>query len=122
METKEPALEFVVGADDVYHARMEEIEELKEEDGLPGAGMPRPLDSYKPRDRPDVPTKLLPVPWNQSTQWGAIEPMREAQCIVNSYCQVCGLVVEQGVVIVCPNRGWRIKPGFFQEDLGVNFC
>lgn len=115
-----------VGADDIaepqeYREQMEEIEELDEEEGLTSTGLPRPLDSYKPRDCPDVPEKLLPVPWNQSTSWGAIEPIRESKCIVNSYCQVCGLAVEAGVVVVCPNKGHRIKPAYFHSDLGMNF-
>lgn len=117
MPVGEPAIEHP----EEYRAEIEELEELDEEDGLTDTGLPRPLDTYKPRDRPDVPEKRLPVPWNQSSAWGAIEPVREARCIVNSYCQVCGLVVEEGVVIVCPNKGSRIKPAYFHQDLGVNF-
>lgn len=29
--------------------------------------------------------------------------------------------MEEGVVIVCPNKGSRIMSGYFQADLGVNF-
>lgn len=104
-----------------YRAEVEERFDLEEEEGLSDVGLPRPLDTYKPRDCPAVPDKLLPVPWNQSKHWGALEPVREARCIMNSLCQVCGLLVEEGVVIVCPNKESRIMSGYFQADLGVNF-
>lgn len=80
-----------------------------EEPGLTPTGLPRPLDTYD--------GKLLPVPWNQSTDWGAIEQIREAKARLHSLCQVCGLTVEDGMVVVHPEPNQPVKDAYTFEDI-----